>query len=392
MVVANDLTQLARSVQESTLRAWAADVDAQNRFPRESIESLHEAGLLGFFVPCEMGGPGGDFKTFCQIAAILGAGCLSTALIWTMHCQQLLILADHARAEHGDLLATIGRTGALAASVTSEYGKGGELLTAQAPLLPEGERLRLRRAAPVVSYGAEADFYLITMRAGEARPPSDVSLVLVSRDDGEVKVTGDWNAMGMRGTRSIPMAFDVVVARERVLGPSFRAVALQSMVPAGHLGWTAAWFGGAQGALKRFVRQLRARSAQGKSRLNSDLLLSRLANLRLSLDLIEAMLYRVADQVDSMRQEGAPLSAYEEVTYNIALNNVKVAGSRLAFSVADGLMELAGLSQGYLKEEALSLERVFRDLRSAPLMFHNDRLLDANGRLLLVEDAQGTFW
>jgi hypothetical protein len=40
-----------------------------------------------------------------------------------------------------------------------------------------------------------------------------------------------------------------------------------------------------------------------------------------------------------------------------------------------------------MKNTALEIERVFRDLRSATLMYHNDRLLGANGKLILVEDS-----
>ena len=56
----------------------------------------------------------------------------------------------------------------------------------------------------------------------------------------------------------------------------------------------------------------------------------------------------------------------------------------MAFDVIDGLMELRGFP-GYTRADKGGLERVFRDLRSAALMFSNDRLLQANGRLMLVE-------
>ena len=61
--------------------------------------------------------------------------------------------------------------------------------------------------------------------------------------------------------------------------------------------------------------------------------------------------------------------------------------SRLAFELVDRLVDLCGLAQGYMKNTALDVERVFRDLRSATLMYHNDRLLGANGKLILVENS-----
>jgi alkylation response protein AidB-like acyl-CoA dehydrogenase len=235
----------------------------------------------------------------------------------------------------------------------------------------------------VVSYGAEAGFFLITMRSTADSPPNDVTLVLVRPEDGAVKVTGEWHAMGQHGTASVPMEFDVSLDPHRIVGPSFREVALKTLVPAAQAGWTAAWYGAAKGALSRFVQGQRQQRTRDP---NSELFLTRLAELRLKLDLIESILIRVTDRLDLLRDQNAPLTSYEDLGHNILVNNLKIAGSRLAFEVADGLIELAGMSAGYLRDDGSALERVFRDLRSAALMYGNDRLLLANGRLVLVED------
>jgi alkylation response protein AidB-like acyl-CoA dehydrogenase len=382
-----DLITTVQTISQTVLRRWAADVDAKNRFPQESIDALREAGLFGYFIPTQYGGLGGDLKTAVKIAALLGEKCLSTALIWGMHLHQVAVLADHAADAQADVLTTIAREGTLVASVTSEPEKGGDLLRAWAPIQPEGNRLRVRRAAPIVSYGAEAGYFLITMRSGEDKPDTDVSLVLVTPEDGEITVTGEWNAMGTRGTRSVPMTFDVLVDPSRIIGKSFREVVMQTMIPAVHIGWTAAWYGGARGAFRRFVSQLRTMGATGKRKLDSDLFLSRLARLRVSLDLLEAMLNQTTERVQSLRQNQATLKEYEDITHNIGLDNLKIAGSELAFSIVDGLIELSNFNQGYLKNEPYGLERVFRDLRSASLQYKNDRLLEANGKLILVEDS-----
>ena len=373
----------AQAAAEGTLAQWASEVDAESRFPHESVAALREADLLGYFVPPELGGIGGDVRTYCRIAEALGRECLSTAMIWVMHAHQTAVIVDHRTAAQEPYLREIAEQGVLLASVTSEPGKGGDVLRAEAPLHAEGGRLRLRRRAPAVSYGAQAGFFLITMRAGEDRPPTDVRLVLVRPDDGEVTVTGTWDAMGLRGTASAPMTFDVTVDPERVVGTSFRAAALQSLVPLAQVGWTAAWYGSAKGALARYLSGQRERRTRDP---NSDLFLARLAELRLQLDLVESLLLRVADRLDRLRAEDAPLARYEEVAHNLLVNNLKIAGSRMAFSVADGLVELGGLGGGYLRSHGVGIERTFRDLRSAALMYHNDRLLLANGRLVLVED------
>lgn len=379
------LIQTAESVSREVLFRWADDVDRQGRFPRESIEALGAAGYLAYFVPRRLGGLEGDVQTFWRLAALFGEGCLSTALIWAMHCQQVAVLADHAADVFADQLISVARDGALVASVTSEEGKGGDLLTAVCALTAEADRLRLQRYAPTVSYGAQAGLFLITARASPDRPPNDVRLVLATPSDGTLRVAGEWQAMGMRGTCSVPMRFDLTLAPSRVLQPPFRHMALQTMIPIGHLGWAGAWFGAARGACNRFVQRLRSPTDPARRKLHSDLFTHRLARLRLSLDLLEALLQRVAAHLDLLRRQEAAIQEYQQISYTIALNNLKLAGSELSFAIIDGLVELAGLQQGYLQEQSLGLERTFRDLRAAALMFHNDRLLEANGKLLLVE-------
>jgi alkylation response protein AidB-like acyl-CoA dehydrogenase len=359
-----DILERAREISRTVLPLWAPVVDRDNRFPHESVAALREAGLLGYFVPPELGGLGGDIDTYRRIAELLGRECLSTAMIWVMHAHQTAVLADHRTPAHDQYLREIAANGLLLASVTSEYGKGGDVLRADAPLEREGALLRVRRQAPAVSYGAQAGFFLVTMRSAENRPPTDVTLVLLRPEDGAVRVSGEWHAMGLRGTASAPMEFDVAVDRHRIVGDSFREVALRTLVPLAQAGWTAAWFGAARGAVARFLQEQRQRRTRD---LNSDLFLSRLAELRL-------------------REQHAPFASYEDFGHNILVNNLKIAGSRLAFSVADGLIELSGLNYGYLQSDGSGLERVFRDLRSAALMYSNDRLLQANGRLLLVEN------
>jgi acyl-CoA dehydrogenase len=225
------------------------------------------------------------------------------------------------------------------------------------------------------------------MRSAEDRHEHDVRLVLVTREDAGMTVTGNWNAMGARGTRSVPVTFDLLVDNNRVFKKPFRQIAVQTLIPAAHLGWSAVWYGAARGAFRRFVRQLRQPENKFRAQLQSDLFLSRLADLRVSLDLMDSMITRAAARIDSLRHSNADVASYENITLHISLNNVKIAASRLAFEVVDRLIELCGLAQGYMKNTALDLERVFRDLRSATLMYHNDRLLGANGKLILVENS-----
>ncbi|MFF2847489.1 acyl-CoA dehydrogenase family protein [Streptomyces sp. NPDC058001] len=110
-------------------REHAREVDAEARFPSEAMEALRRTGLLGLLVPVAHGGRGGGLEDMVEIVGRLADGCLSTALIWAMHCLQVDALVRHGGPELRDqLLPRIAKEGHLLASVTIEAVKGGHLL------------------------------------------------------------------------------------------------------------------------------------------------------------------------------------------------------------------------------------------------------------------------
>ena len=370
---------LARELARTTLGPQAARVDEAGELGRPGMEELARSGLLGFFVPPELGGLGGTYAELARVAAELARGCLPTAMNWVMHAHQALVLSAHGGEAARPWLRRVAAEGAWIASVTTEHETGGSLVEVLAPLAEEEGGLRVRRRSPHVSYGDLARLFLVTMRRSATASPRDVRLVLVARDDGDVRVEGEWRAMGMRGTASVPMSFDVRVERERMLPDPFQEIAVRSMVPAAHVGWSAAWLAAAQEGLRVAVERLRET--------RSEHVLHRLGELRLALDLGQALLQRVTAELDGALAAGAPTAAYEEVGLHLRLNGLKVAGARIAFEVVDGLVQLCGLRDGYLQGEGALLERLFRDLRSASLMLNDDRLLVLAGRLVLTEES-----
>jgi acyl-CoA dehydrogenase len=369
------------------LAEHAGTADADAVFPHESVRALREAGLFGLLVPTEHGGMGGDLGDLVDVASLLAAGCLSTAMIWAMHCQQVDVLVRHAGERlRAELLPRIAREGYYLASVTTEPAKGGHLLSASSALLEENEDLVVRRSAPVVTGGEYADGFLITMRAGPDAPPNQVSLVHVDRTQIEAQVVRDWNAMGMRATRSVGMQLSGVAGEHQVIGSPgrFREVAVDSMIPAGHLAWSACWLGAARGALDALVALIRSARRPRSIAVDSDLVRHRLARTRIDLELAGAYQHRVRNEVLERRHTGTPL---DDRPLQIRLDTLKVASSELTFSAVDRLVQVGGAMIGYQRDAQVPLERHFRDLRSASLNYSNDRLLSAIGAMTLLDGA-----
>ncbi|GAB2640075.1 acyl-CoA dehydrogenase family protein [Nocardia goodfellowii] len=362
-----------------------ADVDAE--FPRASVEALRAAGLFGLLVPTEYGGMGGDLGDMIDAATLLAGGCLSTAMIWAMHCQQVDAVVRHASGSlRTDLLPRIAADGYYLASVTTEPGKGAHLLTASAAIVTSDHQLLVRRAAPVVTGGEFADGFLVTMRAGIDAPPNHVSLVYLDRSQVEADTVGDWNAMGMRGTRSVAMTLSGTASTNQLIGAAggFRAVAVDSMIPAGHLAWSACWLGAARAALDSLAMLIRSPGRPASIKIDSDLVRHRLARTRVELELCGAYLLHIRNEVAHRRSIGRGMDEY---AFQIKLDTLKVACSELTFSAVDRLVQLGGAMTGYQRDAPVPLERHFRDLRSASLNYANDRLLTAIGTLTLLDGA-----
>lgn len=369
------------------LAQHARAVDADAVFPVAPLDALRASGLMGLLVPTEYGGLGGGLDDLVRVAAGLSGECLSTGMVWAMHCQQVAALVRHGSpALRERLLPRLAAGEVYVASVTSERVKGGHLLTAHAPLRREGGAVIVERDAPIVTGGTVADGFLVTMRDAGDAPPEAVSLVYLDRAQVTVRLAEGhtWDPMGMRGTHSGPVHLSGRTDEDALVGGAggFRDVALPTFVPTGHIAWAACWLGAARAALRAVVELVRSPAGRAQFDLDSELLRTRLARARLDLDTMAALLAQV---VRDVRRGGDP----EAVDVQLRLNGLKVHAAERSFAVVDSMVEVVGLRHGYLRNSPLPLERLFRDLRSCALNYANDRLLMANGTLALLDRAVG---
>ena len=359
----------------------SAATDERAEFPVAALEALRASGLLGLVVPVEHGGRGGGIGDVVDVTLRLSEVDMSVGMIFAMHCQQALALVRHATGElRASVLPALGRGELYLASVTTEKGKGGHLLTSESAVDDEGGMLRIDRDAPIVTGGVHADAYLITLLAPDATSPTEVSLVYATREQVTAEVLGGWAPLGMRATHSVPMRLTGQVPAHQVIGVpgGFRAIVTDTFGPLAHIGWSAAWLGTASGALSRVLRHIRGKDGRKQFDVTSELLLSRIARVRGRLDLVHALLRHTVSVVDACTD-------LSEASVQLLVNSLKIHASEQCFAAADDLVELVGLRHGYLTNSPLWLERSLRDLRSASLNYANDRLVLANGTLALLD-------
>jgi acyl-CoA dehydrogenase len=374
------VTPLSRVV--AVARAQADSVDTEGRFPAESIGAMREAGLLGALVPTALGGPGQSITQMAAACYAIGQACASSAMILAMHHIQLACLVDHATTSpwHRAFLGRVAQEGLLLASVTSEVGVGGSMRTSLCALQP-GEtpgRFALEKRSTAISYGAYADALLVTCRARPDADASDQMLVVVPTAGADLKSTGGWNAMGMRGTCSEAFHLRATGEMVQVLPAPFAQIAAESMVPVSHLLWASLWAGIAADAVTRarsFLRQV-MRKAPGNPMPPGG---SRLVHAVERLQMVEARINATLAQ-----HAAAVPGQTESFAAAAAINMLKTGASETCLEIVQEALLVCGFA-GYSNTGPFSLSRHLRDLNSARLMINNDRIRDNTARLLLLQ-------
>ncbi|GGF86280.1 acyl-CoA dehydrogenase [Azorhizobium oxalatiphilum] len=355
-------------------RSHAVAVDEAGRFPVEAAAALRASGALTMALPRDLGGRDMGFATLARMACELGAACASTAMAFAMHHNQLACLIRHAGegAWLRDFQRRIADEGLLLASATSEEGIGGRLRTSRCAVTPlAGDRFALEKAASAVSYGAEADAYLVTARRAPDADAGDQVLVVLPRDQVRLEAKGGWDALGLRGTAS--GAFHIAGEGEagQILPVPFGVIATETMVPTSHILWGAVWLGIAMDVVARCRAFLRHRM-----RTNPDA-------ARVGLPLLAQMTGLVTDMDTCLRRAIALYEAGHAAREALDIILLKTSLSEMALRVATTGMRVCGLS-GYRNDTPYSLGRHLRDLTAAPLMINNDAILGDAGRLLLA--------
>lgn len=368
---------------KEVLSSWAAAVDRDARFPRESLDALRQARLLSASVPKEYGGMALNVVQVSRLCEALGQYCGSTAMIYAMHMIQVACVVQHAQQSgyFQDYLRQLAEEQRLMASATTEVGVGGDLRTSLCAVEVAGDSFRLTKKAPVISYGEAADDILVTCRKSPEAPPGDQVQVLVRRGDYTAERLSGWDTLGFRGTCSSGFTLTAQGKAVQILPAPFADILAQTMHPYSHIVWSSLWSGIAVDAVNRaraFVRA-EARKTPGDTPLSA----LRLAEVD---GVLQEMRHNVAAHTRDYHEllaRGQP-EALSQFGFAIRTNNLKTSSSQRVVDIVGRALLICGIA-GYRNDTKFSLSRHLRDAYGAALMVNNDRIMKLNATMLLAQ-------
>jgi acyl-CoA dehydrogenase len=374
------LLSSVKQIAQEVAAPNAADVDAQARFPRETVAALRAAGVLSACVPRELGGAGCTMLDLAQLCSTLAQACGSSAMVLAMHYSQLACSARHGMEGEffRDWMRATVREQWLLASMTSEVGTFGDTRSSVCAVDVQGDRFTLNKDATTGSYCEHADAILVTCRRDAQAPPGDQVLVMVKRDDCTLKRTTSWDTLGMRGTCSPGFRLESHGDARQIVPGAFADSSAQTMVPYSHMLWSSLWWGIAADAVARAANFVRGQARQTPGATPPTA--ARLAEVWTQLQSMKQTWWAAAQAFDALADDRDALMG---MPWALRLNNLKVACSEAAPRIVHAALQIVGIL-GYKNDSPFSLGRHYRDVLSASIMISNDRINAKNAAMLLV--------
>lgn len=359
-------------VAEKHIAPNAERVDAESRFPHESIDALRKAGALGLNVPREQGGWGEGMRFACAALDVVGQQCGSTAMVYLMHICGVACYAARPEAMKEELRAA-AKGEHLSTLAWSEKGSRSHFWAPLSQSRAHGQGVKLSAEKSWVTSAGIADGYVMSAKAPEAKGPLETVLFYVPKDAVGLRVSGSWNSLGMRGNASAPMTLtDVEIPLARALsdvGGGFPQ--MMSILPWFAMGNSAICNGISEAATRATGAHLTGKGFEHLGSRLADLpnLRERLAKMRIMTDRSRAHLTFVLDAAEA----GDPAA-------QLYVLESKPSASGTAMEVTDLAMQACG---GAAFSKHLTVERNFRDCRAASVMAPtSDVLHDFIGKAL----------
>lgn len=393
-----ELSSLARELGQSKFAERAAGYDRNATFPTENFKDLHSTGLLGVCIPKDQGGQGADLKTYMLMASEIGRYCGATALTFNMHVSSCLWtgpladgltlddelrnkLVDGRKAHYRRII----EDGAIYAQPFSEGGDaaaGKAAFGTQAIRTDGGWRVSGKKI--FASLSGHADYYgaLCTELADENDKPSrrNTMYVAIPADAEGVRVEGDWDPLGMRGTVSRTLIFDdVFVTEESLLMPRGVYFHAARQWPHMFMTLTPAYMGIAQAAYDFTVAYLRGEmpgTPPVKRRMYPTKQIA-VAQMRIMLEQTKSSWFQSISEAKPNPDRESLLRAWA-AQYTVMENANEI--SQLAIRTCGG--------QAMLR--SLHLERLYRDSRCGALMlpWTAELCTDMIGKAALYEPGE----
>lgn len=359
MPAADEVLQAIQGVTDR-IAANAAAVDAERRFPEDSLVALAEAGGFGFIVSPDLGGSGASLSQLAQACEAVGSACASTGMVFLMHCVTAATLGAGGGAGAEKALKEIASTNALSTLAFSERITGAHFYAPELKAVRTNGQVSVTGTKSFCTSAGHADYLLVLVQSEEG---SDA--YLMDKDAPGVSYSGEWNGLGMRGNSSIGVNLEnVAFTTDDLVGAPGKATDLifGVVAPFFLIGLSAVNVGIAQAAANAAAEHVKSRTyADGKSLAEIQYIQHLVADMDLA-----------TRQARLLVQNAAALGDAGDPGALVPIMEAKISSTEAAQAVTEKALAATG-GQGYTPR--LGVERHLRDARAGAVMAPTNAVL-----------------
>ena len=371
--------QAARDFATHELAPYAAEWDAQQTFPRDTITQAGALGFCGLYASEASGGLALPRLDATLVFEELAAADPSTAAFISIHNMATWMVTSFARpevvAEWGPRL-TSGQ--ALASYCLTEPGAGSDAASLKTQARLDGRDYVLNGSKAFISGAGSTDALVVMCRTGGAGA-GGISTLLVAADSPGIQYGKKERKMGWNSQPTRSISFDNVrIPADHLLGAEgegFR-IAMKGL-DGGRINIATCSVGAAQGALDAARRYLQERQQFGKPLASFQALQFKLADMATELVAARQMVRLAASKLDAGDKDASTYCAM-----------AKRFATDAGFNVCNDALQLHG-GYGYLAE--FPLERLVRDTRVHQILEGTNEIMRVIvARRLLDPNTQDT--
>ena len=345
--------KMYREFAENEVKPLAKKVDAEEYFPKETVEKMGKLGMMGIYFPTSVGGAGGDVLSYVMAVEELSKVCGTTGVILSAHRNG----TPEQKAKYlpklcsGEWLGAFGLT---------EPGAGTDAQGQQTYAVEREDGWLLNGSKIFITNSGFADVFIIIAVTGtvvdkRGRKSKEISAFIVERTDPGFKVGKPEDKMGIRGSSTCELIMeDCLIPKDRLLGVKGKGFQLaMATLDGGRIGIAAQALGIAEGAIDETVAYVKERKQFGRSIAQFQNTQFELAEMKARVDAAKYLVYAAALKKQAIMNG-------QKGRYSVEAAEAKLIAARTASDVTRRCLQLFG-GYGYTRD--YPIERMMRDAK-----------------------------
>ena len=347
------LRKMYREFAQNEVKPLAAELDEEERFPKETIPKLAKLGMLGIPFPKKYGGAGGDNLAYAICVEEIAKTCGTTSVIICAHTSlcSYPIYAYGTEEQKMKYLPNLLSGRKLGAFGLTEPGAGTDASGQQTTAVLEGDHYVLNGTKCFITNATEAETFVVFAMTDKSKGNHGISAFIVEKDFPGFSIGKHEKKMGIRGSATSDLIFeDCIVPKENLLGQEGKGFKIaMGTLDGGRVGVAAQALGIGEGAIDEAIAYTKERVQFGKRISQFQNTQFQLADMKARADAAQLLVYRAACAKDD-----------DDLKCGFYSSMAKLVAAEMASDVTRRAVQLFG-GYGYTRE--YPVERMMRDAK-----------------------------